>query len=79
MNIDDAIADDMLLRASACRPFQVSIGVKPWLTHRPSLLRKLGTALCWGVMVSSTDCTDVSLYVWKEMQQWIKRGNNRID
>jgi hypothetical protein len=29
MNIDDAIADDMLLRASACRPFQVSIGVKP--------------------------------------------------
>jgi len=71
MNTDEAITDDMLRRASACRPFQVSIGVKRWLTHRPSLLRKLDTELYWGVMKSSSDCrsectencTDVSLYL----------------
>jgi len=38
MNIDDGIADDILLRVSACRPFYASIGVTRWLTHRPSLL-----------------------------------------
>jgi len=50
MNNYDEITDEMLLRASACRPFYVSIVVTGSLIHRPSLLRKLDTELYWGFM-----------------------------